>query len=608
MNVPKDLDPNQPKRDWKRFQRISLDRKNLSQRMRRAETSSTKHAHKFIVKRIDSLRQSRQSIILWLVGVGTILVGVTLQIIWSQNIVMTEAPMEGGTYAEGVVGSLDSLNPLFASSSAEVSASHLLFSSLYSYDPSGSLHSDLAISAQPNKKGNEYLVKLRQDVKWHDGELLTAEDVAYTINLIKDPEARVRSSLRANWQDVEVKTIDTYSLLFKLPAPYAAFAHAMTFPVVPEHILARTPISALREAPFSRSPIGSGPFVARLLQTADATSGRKVVHMVKNHNYYAETPLLNRFELYTYDSSDSLLTALRGGEITAAANISSTQIDQLDKTKFNVKSVPIDNGVYALFNNSHPILKDSKVRRALRLAIDTDKIRQAIGGQFNELDLPFLHSQVKGDNVPRAPKQSSAQAIKQLTEAGWKRGDKFLEKDSEVLNLTIKVTKNPQYEKVASIIRDQLISVGVDARLEIIDDKSPTANFIQDVLQARNYDVLIYELPIGADPDVYAYWHSSQLGVSGYNFANYSNKSADAALASARDRLDPVLRNAKYIDFAERWLSDAPAVGLYQQSLTYVRNNSAAAIGDRAHFVSATDRYANIAHWSVDEQRVYKTP
>ena len=142
----------------------------------------------------------------------------------------------------------------------------------------------------------------------------------------------------------------------------------------------------------------------------------------------------------------------------------------------------------------------------------------------------------------------------------------------------------------------------------VVDPQDPSVNFVQNVLQARNYDVLLYELVIGADPDVYAYWHSSQIGASGYNFANYANVAADAALASARSRLEPELRNAKYKSFASDWIEDAPAVGLYQSVVNYVSNVHVHSIDPSARLVSSSDRFANVLYWSVNERQVYKTP
>jgi peptide/nickel transport system substrate-binding protein len=119
---------------------------------------------------------------------------------------------------------------------------------------------------------------------------------------------------------------------------------------------------------------------------------------------------------------------------------------------------------------------------------------------------------------------------------------------------------------------------------------------------------LLYELFIGADPDVYAYWHSSQVGMSGYNFSNYINKTADAALASSRSRLEPELRNAKYKAFARQWLDDAPAIGLYQPVTEYIFNKHVRSIDPKTTLVSSQDRYANILYWSVGQESVYKTP
>src|SRR5690606_34234585 len=120
--------------------------------------------------------------------------------------------------------------------------------------------------------------------------------------------------------------------------------------------------------------------------------------------------------------------------------------------------------------------------------------------------------------------------------------------------------------------------------------------------------VLIYELLIGADPDVYAYWHSSQIGSTGYNFSNYSDPIADAALVSARSRLEPDLRNSKYKAFAQQWLEDVPAIGLYQPVVVYAANQYVRSVAEDMPFVTPAEHYANVLEWSVRERTVNKTP
>ena len=113
---------------------------------------------------------------------------------------------------------------------------------------------------------------------------------------------------------------------------------------------------------------------------------------------------------------------------------------------------------------------------------------------------------------------------------------------------------------------------------------------------------------IGADPDVYAYWHSSQVSPKGSNFSNYSNAISDDALSSARSRVEPELRNAKYITFAKQWLADVPAIGLYQSTVQYVHSRNVRSFKDSTVLVSSIDRYSNILDWSVGNRSVYKTP
>ena len=193
-----------------------------------------------------------------------------------------------------------------------------------------------------------------------------------------------------------------------------------------------------------------------------------------------------------------------------------------------------------------------------------------------------------------------------LDQAGWKLQGNVRKKDGKDLAIAITTTKNAQYEKALEVLAGQWRQLGVAVSTNVVDPNDPTTNFVQNILQARNYDVLLYELFIGADPDVYAYWNSSQIGINGYNFSNYVNTVADAALASARSRLEPELRNAKYKTFAKEWITDAPAIGLYQSAVEYVSNRHVRSLDPTAKLVSATDRYSNILYWSVNQRSVYK--
>ena len=594
------------KRGWKQFRELSFDSKKLSRRVKKAEGATTRHARKFIITRLDSIRTVKRNIISWLLLVGVMILAVGAQFVWFQNSYQTMAPSRGGTYAEASLGPIDTLNPLYAASSAEIAASRLMFSSLYNYDDTGHPHGDLAESMSIDTTGTKYTVKLRPHVLWHDGAQMSAQDVAFTINLIKNPETR--SPLRINWQDINVQALDNLTVQFQLPAIYAAFPNALTFPVLPEHVLGSVAPGAIRENVFSRSPIGSGPFKLSLLQTVDVKNNRKVVHMTANNKYYGGQPMVSRMEVHAYESQDTILQALRRGEVSAAADLTGTDLSQVNTRNYTVINRPIDSGVYALFNTEAPILKDKNVRQALELATNTQKIRGSLPVKVPALDLPFINGQVTGSDLAHPLPTNTKAAAALLDSAGWKLQGGVRQKDGQKLTLTVATTKNTQYEKTLEVLAGQWRQLGVTVHTNVVDPADPGANFVQNVLQTRGYDVLLYELFIGADPDVYAYWHSSQIGTSGYNFSDYVNPTADAALASARSRLEPELRMAKYRAFVKQWVDDVPAIGLYQPVAEYAVNKHVRSIDPSTTLISAYDRFSNVLDWSVSEKSVYKTP
>lgn len=591
------------KKSWKRFQRISFDSRAFSKRARKAETSTTKHAHKFVISKLDSLRNVKQHIILWLVLMGVLITGVALQMVWNQSAYRTSAWKDGGTYAEASIGPINTLNPLYAITPAEQSASKLLFSSLYQYDDTGTLADDLASSLDISDNDKEYVIKIRDDASWSDGTKLTAQDVVFTVGLMQSPE--VRSIKYGDWVNVTAEALDNHTVKFILPTPYASFTHALTFSILPRHALEDVAPGAIRQSTFSVSPVGSGPFALKLLQTS-ADGKHKIANMAASSDYYKGRIKLARFELHAYDTQDDMMTALRTGEVTAAAGTNAQKSELSDG--FTLEEYPVNSGVYALLNTQSPLLNDIKIRQALQAGTDTGDIRKAVGNNIPSLYLPFVNDQLAGDGVPEAVKYD-AKAAKQLLEnAGWKlaQGESVRKKEGQPLELTVVTVKDPTLEKAMERLAGQWRELGVKVNTDTRD--STSQDFVQTVLQQRSYDVLLHKLVIGADMDVYAYWHSSQATASGRNFSNYSSKVSDDALASARITSDAALRNEKYKSFSSQWMNDVPAIGLYQAVMQYVYRPSVQPVIRQNGVPSEADRYNDIRFWSANQQQVYKTP
>lgn len=572
--------------------------------MKKVEGATVKHARRFVFKRLDNFREVRRRIALWVLAIGIVIGATGLQFWWYQQEYRTKAYANDGTYAEAVLGPVDTLNPIFARSSAEESASELLFSRLLTNDETGNISYDLADDMTVSEDQKTYTLSIRPDARWSDGLYVRARDVVFTVGLLKNPATR---STITGWGDVKVTELDDRTVAFSLPGVYASFPQALrTLPILPEHALRDIEPAQLRESSFSSTPIGSGPFVTKLLQDIDSTKGRKIIHMARNDSYYRGAPKLSRVQLHVYRDTESIRRALATSEVNAATDLPVVMAADVNKQRYVVENRPVNTGVYAIFNTQNGALQDQKVRQALQAGTDVEAVRNSVSNKLPLLHLPVIGNQLSGE-VPAAPKLDRSRAAALLDEAGWTLSGSTRSKDGQPLTLNIVTTKNPDFEKALEALSSQWRSLGVTITTNIVDPDDAAQNVTQNILQPRRYDVLLYQLTIGGDPDVYAYWHSSQV-TSGFNFSNYKSTAADDALVSARSRVEKDLRNAKYQTFARQWLSDAPAIGLYQATMQYIHTGGVHAIPEDAVIISASDRFSKVLYWTVGERTVFKTP
>ena len=592
------------KSSWNRFARLKVSRKGVNKRLRKIEKGSLRHAHKFVMSRLDRLANVRRRVSIW-VALFLAMIGVSA-VQWhiSRNSFTTMTYASGGSYSEGVLGPLENLNPIFAKTSAEKSAAKLLFSSLYRYDSTGNIKTDLADGVKVNDKETEYTVKLKKNLKWSDGHDLTINDVIFTLKLLANPEVGAEIS---GWRSIKFEKASEDSVKFILPASYSPFVHALTFPIVPEHALKDVKPSNLREHDFSKAPISSGPFAFRLLQNVTSDGSKKVLYLQSNGNYYGGTTKLDRFQLYVYPTQDDILKSLRTREITGTSELIYNDQPAEVKSMYATESHSLNNGVYALFNNNSQFLQSKSVRQALALSVDNGKLRQSLSLSTEELSGPILNKFL--GKAAQSLGYDTKKAKSLLDAEGWKVVDNARQKENVKLKLNMVVLKNNNYEKAAQYLaqawRNEL---NIEVDVKVIDPNDASQNILQTILQPRNFDVLIYELSLGGDPDVYAYWHSSQATNNGLNFSNYNNAVADDALESGRSKLSLKQRSDRYEKFANTWKTDAPAIALYQPKFDYIHIRSVRVLDEKTEVVNPVDRYVDVQYWAAEKQSVYKTP
>lgn len=579
--------------------------KKLSRASREASAKSKSHIKEHVIARAANAKSVRLWILEWMMLVSVIILFGVVQTIWYHNSYQTKVFVEGGTYAEATVGQINSMNPLYATTSSEKTLTKLLFSSLLSADAYGNLGNDLAESVKVDDTGKIWTVTLRSNIKWSDGKPITSEDVKYSFNLINNPSSK--TSVSTGFSNVKIEQVDELTIKFILPAVYVAFYDALDFPIVPAHILSDTDPALVYEHEFSTNPIGSGPFVFNALQST--ASGNKIVHLNQNPNYHRGETMLASFAIRTYNSAADIADALNKSEVTASAELGVLSNPGITNASIYTKKTSINSGAFAFLNTMSSTLSNTKIRQAIRYGIDVDSIREGLVDQ-TELNYPILSSQID-IKFPEIPSHNSETANELLLGAGYKLDDnkKLVDSEGDHVVLNVATVSTGNLPDIAVRLETQLVELGFEVNLNIFETESATSqSFFTNVIRPRDYDILLYEIDMGNDPDLFPYYHSSQATAAGFNFSDYKNGIVDDLLLSARTSFDDQFRKAKYESFLQYWVNDVPAIGLYRVELTYYFNSSVRTFSENNTLSAPLDRFSDVLYWATEKDVRYRTP
>lgn len=570
--------------------------KKISLFSRKVNRDGVSHVRENLIEHLPHIKNVRLFVLEWgLLVLAIILLSIT-QAYWYLASSAMEAYTKGGTYTEATLGKISSFNPLFASNSSEETLSRLLFATISSTDYSGHTGLGLAESIHVNDAGDIWTIKLRENLKWSDGTPITNQDILYTVNIIQNP--KVRTSYSSKLAGVTIKETENHTLSFYLHSPNAFFEKSLDFPILPSHILKDVSPELLLESKFSTRPVTSGAFLINATQNI-GNEGEKVVYLTSNPHYYRGTPLLDSFSIHAFLNINDIKTAIKTGTVTATADLPPKLASEVTSSSINEYQSAINYGVFAFLNTESAILKDKNFRQTVRLGLNFNNLRSGLGGEL-PLDYPILESQVSSNIFPAIPKTDVTLAknnIEQLKQQNPAISD---------TKLNIVTVKGDGYlEEVANRIGSQLQNLGLNISINAYESNQ---DFTLNVLRPRNYDILVYEIGLGADPDILPYYHSLEATESGHNLSNYKNTIVNDLLLSARSTIDSNLRAAKYQKFLERWVDDVPAIGLYQTTLSYFANRHVRTFSQENRLVTTTDRFMDIEKWATRKTIKNRTP
>jgi ABC-type transport system substrate-binding protein len=168
------------------------------------------------------------------------------------------------------------------------------------------------------------------------------------------------------------------------------------------------------------------------------------------------------------------------------------------------------------------------------------------------------------------------------------------------LKFTLITINQEQLVETANILKDYWQKVGVVVEINTIN-----LSELKDIIKNRDYDAILYGQALGSGPDLYPFWHSTQINDPGLNLSEYQNKKVDQLLKEARETLDSELKQQKYEKLQDLLLTDAPALFLYNPDYLYWVSGKVKGI-DTTKIVDPAKRFENIINWYVDTHRVWK--
>jgi len=584
-----------------RYTRLKVRHKVRTHQKRVVELghNANRQLDRHIFRRWHNLRYGARFAIGWLLLVAILVGAVVIQIKSLGRYYLAPQPVAGGIYTEGIVGTFSNASPIYATSDIDTSVSKLVFSSLLTYDQNNRLVGSLAKSWQLDDKGTTYTVKLKDNLRWHDNQPLMADDIVFTYQTIQNPDAK--SPYLPSYKDVKVTKIDNRTIQFILPVAYSPFLHSLTNGIIPQHILKNVPMAELRSHLFNnKTPIGSGPFKFSSVVTSSSQSSvnTATIQLASYTNYHLGKPKLDGITLRTYKDAEALKTANKQHKVITAAGLDIS--DQVVPTGHEAYSFNLMSANMLFLKTTSTNLGDASVRKALLLGTDTKALVKKLGYPVILAREPILKTQTGYNPALQQASFDKKQAIQLLNTSGWVISGKqhYRTKNGKALILRLTYQNNHDFSKIAQELQRQWADIGVNLTIEV----TPDDQVGQRILDSHDYDVLLYGINIGADPDVYAYWHSSQINAKSpihLNLSEYKSSAADLALESARSRQDVVLRAAKYKLFLEAWQKDVPAIGLYQPRYLYVISHQHIYGLDAKYINTPSDRFNNVQQWMI---------
>ena len=436
------------------------------------------------------------------------------------------SPVYGGSIVVGIQQDVDSLDPHKATAAGTKEILFNIFEGLVKPDENGDLMNALASDYTISEDGLVYTFTLREGVKFHNGNTVTAQDVKYSLDRASGllDGTPLISSLSVL---TSVDILDEKTVQVTVGSANTELIYSFVAAIIPAG-------SGEEE---SGTPIGTGPF------SFVSYKPQEGVVIAKNADYWQEgLPYLDEVNFKIVNSPDTALLELKGGSIQIYPYLTDSQANEL-KDSFQILSAPSDV-VQALFlNNAVEPLNDVRIRQAICYALDLDMVNEFVAGGgatlVSSAMLPTLQTYYVDLTDTYGSGANIQKAQELMADAGFPDG----------FDLEITVPSNYEYHmQTAEVVAEQLKAAGINATINPVEWSS----WLSDCYTDRNYQSTISGITSDMTP---GYLTNRFQTDSKKNFVNFASDAYDEAYQNAAAALDPA-EKAEYYKQVQKILCD----------------------------------------------------
>ncbi len=469
------------------------------------------------------------------------------------------------------------LNPLYNTKSSVEQILYLIFNPLVNIEEDGSVSANLADSWIVNENNTSVTITLKQDVKWHDGESLTTDDVIYTMGQIKNIPDSPYKEVMANVQELVKVDDTTLKIIYK--TSFSSVMQTLFFPVLPKHIYDTGDMQNI-------NPVGSGPYKYK------ESPSTKSMSLVSNTAYFKGEPNIKDIEVKFISDGEGILYAFKQGliDVTYTSDTEWGKYTNKDASSSYEMISPLYE--FMGINHDKVMFQNASIREALIYGIDRDELVHLFNLDHAIVaDTPISPVLNIYDRTLETKKHDREKAKLLLTTLGYQKDDTtgIFNKDGIPLSFTLLINdSNPIRMKVGRQIQIMYKSIGIDMQIEVVDEKT-----YMDRISANQFDAFLGGYQIGYATDLSFALHSNSIAKSG-NYTNYKDTQMDELLQKAFIASNDNKYEA-YQDLQQYFIKQTPVVSLYfKKSVLMTKNNI---VGDIKP--TPLNVFSNVEVWEI---------